>query len=338
MNSPITLAVAGTTAHTKKCAQALIKSKKFQLAWALTPQAKPSGKNQEKKINPFHEWTQEQTDGVILVKNTINSDTKKSIEALNNKNPAQLLLVVDFGYSIPNWLLQLPTIAPVNIHPSNLPRWRGSSPGQYLLLAGDKSSAVTVMKLNNQWDQGPIIKQIPFEIEEKWNYQNYYQHSFELVAKELVKIILDFVKNSSVAQPQAINSPTQLALKIKKSDAFLPWPIISQFMSQKQLGQKPQELDLEEALKLLSNKSLLKKHLKTTIVDEWPELIERASRAFSPWPKLWTKIPTKKGEKRMQLLSLAPVLSESKEGLLLEKVKIEGQDVALWNQVKNILS
>jgi methionyl-tRNA formyltransferase len=71
------------------------------------------------------------------------------------------LLVVDFGYLIPTWLLQLPAIAPLNIHPSELPKWRGSSPGQFALLFKNlgretTQTAVTLMVMNEGLDQDQL--------------------------------------------------------------------------------------------------------------------------------------------------------------------------------------
>lgn len=71
--------------------------------------------------------------------------------------------------------------------------------------------------------------------------------------------------------------------------------------------------------------------LKLDPTASWPQVVKRACRAFQPWPALWTIIPTAKGEKRMQILQY----HSEKSNLVLDQVKIEGQQEAAWSQVKN---
>ncbi len=342
-NSPIPIAIAGSTQQTKKCAHALAQSDLFEIRWILSPRPKASGRKKQIKPNPFLKWAQGQTDHVFLVDKKIDQTLKKQIQTLNQTHPVKILLVIDFGYLIPDWLLALPEIAPVNVHPSDLPRWRGSSPAQYSLLHGDKKSAVAVMKLNNKWDQGPLISKIPFELNSEWNHQDYYQYSFKLVANKLPQILKDFAKNPNQVTPQPEESPTPIARKITKDDAFVPWDLVAGFLSAKQLGQyKPQQTPAQ-AIDSMPQKSLLRNLLTSKSESIWPDLLERASRAFSPWPLLWTKIPTRRKQRRMQILSCELEFNpqakpgENKKILKLNNVRIAGQSQAQWNQVKNIL-
>ncbi|MBU0576579.1 hypothetical protein KJ654_02865 [Patescibacteria group bacterium] len=61
--------------------------------------------------------------------------------------------------------------------------------------------------------------------------------------------------------------------------------------------------------------------------------LERASRAYSPWPLLWTEIPTQKGPRRMQIISA----NIDDQKLILEYVKFEGMETKSWNEVKNVV-
>ena len=58
----------------------------------------------------------------------------------------------------------------------------------------------------------------------------------------------------------------------------------------------------------------------------------RATRALAGYPGLWTTIPTKKGKKRMKILEVS--LKQNNQ-LVLEVVRIEGQNTAKWSEVKN---
>ena len=84
-------------------------------------------------------------------------------KALNDLD-IDILLVVAYGRIIPDWLLRLPKLFPINIHFSLLPKYRGASPIQSSLLMGDKVTGVTYIKMNKLLDSGKIIKQFTCDI------------------------------------------------------------------------------------------------------------------------------------------------------------------------------
>ncbi|PIR62261.1 MAG: hypothetical protein COU65_04290, partial [Candidatus Pacebacteria bacterium CG10_big_fil_rev_8_21_14_0_10_42_12] len=244
----------------------------------------------------------------------IDTDLRNQIESLPKPD---YLLVVDFGYFIPEWLLELPKIKPLNIHPSKLPKWRGSSPGQFALLFGEKTSAVSIIEMTNTFDAGPIVAQHDFSVAPDWNYRQYYDYSYDLVCANLVA---DIEKHSmdqamTVAQPEI--SPTMTAHKLTRYDGFIPWELV---MTAQEGNQSENVGNLPEALQ----KALEHHELPAT-------MIEHAIRAFSPWPQVWTIVDTHKGKKRMKLLSAAI----KNEKLVLEDVQIEGKEAAKWNEVRN---
>jgi len=66
-------------------------------------------------------------------------------------------VIVSYGKILPQWLLDLPKKGVVNVHGSLLPRWRGASPIQAAIAAGDKTSGVTIMLIDAEMDHGPIL-------------------------------------------------------------------------------------------------------------------------------------------------------------------------------------
>lgn len=320
MLNPLKIAVAGSTTHTKNSAEVLANHPDFEISWILTPEPKKIGREQKITTNPLHEWAKNQQIPCFLVKDKIDKQLREQIV-----NPPDYLLAVDFGYFIPNWLIELPKKMPLNLHPSALPAWRGSSPGQFLLLSGAEKSAISLIQLTNKLDAGPIVQQAEFMIDHTWNAEEYYQQSFSLVNKFLPDWILAFDQGKLKTKPQPIQSPTTEARRIKKKDAWLDWKIL-QFLIEGSYQQ------LEKIQHSLETKTILNQQLKKEVLSNWPDVIERASRAFQPWPILWTTIPTTKREKRMQILSCQE--TEDKK-LQLNQVKIEGQTVKPWDEVKN---
>ena len=81
-------------------------------------------------------------------------------------NPPDLVFVVDFAQLIREPLLNAPRWGCLNIHPSLLPRWRGAAPVQRALMNGDKTSGVTVFRLVEEMDAGPILvqREVPLSV------------------------------------------------------------------------------------------------------------------------------------------------------------------------------
>lgn len=295
-----TVAVAGSTHRTAQVAKTLFEDPRFEISLIVTPRPRPIGRKRILTKNPLHAFAEDNALPTLLVDQKLESTLKEKLEKNFARTPFDFLLIVDFGYWIPKWLLDLPRIAPLNIHPSLLPRWRGASPGQYVLLHGDVESAVTLMVMNEFFDEGPVVAQLPFTVNPAWTQTEYYQHAFDLMCAKLADLMEQFAqgKLKAIAQPKI--SPTMLADKLTKEEAFREWLVIKKAMTD---GEQAREL-------------------------------ERACRAYHPWPKLWTKIPTSQGEKRM-ILHQCSVDAEGK--FVLQEVQIEGYTRKPWGDISHLL-
>ena len=326
------VAVAGSTKNTVKLVQALSADDRFQISWCLTPAAKILGRKKVLTQNPLHQWADKHQVPTILI------DQPKLIavkDRITSQTTPDFLLVADFGYFIPQWLLHLPKLASINIHPSALPAWRGSSPGQFVILSGLKTSAVSFIKMNQFLDQGPILAQLPFAVDPTWTSTDYYRFAFSLAAEKLAKNLINLVETinkpkklsspslstMSSIMPQPKHSPTPLARRLTKADGFIAWSDLKQLMKNTthQSDQTPTFLTELEAY-----------FDRDTALASY---VIRASKAFQPWPSLWTKVPTKKGIKMMKIFGAT--IKDHK--LKLEKVQFEGQQPAQFNQVKNLI-
>ena len=315
------IAIAGSTKNTVLMAEAVKLSSNFEIAYTLSPAPKLIGRKQILTQNPLHSWSLERKLPAFLVEGKIE---KSSIEEFNKMGDIDFLLVVDFGYLIPKWLLELPKIAPLNIHPSLLPKWRGSSPGQFCLLFQDldengKKSAVTLMIMNESLDRGPIISQLLFDLQENWTQKEYYEHAFSLISTKLTELISDFAQGKIQAKEQTEESPTAIARRLSKQDSFVDWMELQKLMNGKEA----------DKTKILTN--LLAEHPLFQDKISQIKLMVNACKAFNPWPSLWTTVITNSGEKRMKILSC----HLEKETLVLDSVQIEGKNPSSWNECKN---
>ena len=75
-----------------------------------------------------------------------------------------LIVVAAYGQIIPKEILKIPRYGCLNVHPSLLPKYRGPSPIQAAILNGDKETGVTIIKMTEKVDAGPIISNIKYQI------------------------------------------------------------------------------------------------------------------------------------------------------------------------------
>lgn len=295
-----TIAIAGSTQRTRQVARTLSTDPRFRVSLIITPSPREVGRKKVLTENPLHAFAKENALPTVLVGKKIDTDIREEIEAYFTKTPFDFLLVVDFGFLVPKWLLDLPKTAPLNIHPSLLPRWRGASPGQFVLLSGETNSAVTLMIMNERMDEGPILAQLQFTVEPTWTQVEYYQYAFDLICEKLGDLIEQFAQGKIKPQQQPPDSPTPVADRLSKESSFRDWAVIQEAMI---AGTQAVEL-------------------------------ERACRAHFPWPKLWTRVPTARGEKRLIIHRCH--LDEAGK-LVLNEVQVEGKNPSDWKSVSSSL-
>ena len=83
-----------------------------------------------------------------------------------NKLEPDLILVVSYGQIIPKNLLKIPKYGFLNVHASLLPKWRGAAPIQRSIMNLDKETGISIMKINENLDEGPICNQYALKITE----------------------------------------------------------------------------------------------------------------------------------------------------------------------------
>lgn len=313
-----TVAVAGSTSRTVQCITALHQSPDWNVLWTLTPEDKPVGRSQTRTATPVKNWAQHTNTPCIEVSKGL----APLQETLSSLPQPDILLVVDFGYLVPQWLLKLPNINALNIHPSALPKWRGSSPGQFVLLYGETHSAVSVIEMTAALDAGNIVTSITFTVEPNWTSTEYYKHAFTLIAQNLPEILAAYCSDPSATTPQPETSLTPVARRLSKQDSYIPWKTLHAATT----GTPKLSDEMVQSLPALLQDSV--KNFTSPA-----QAFEAAIRAFSPWPQVWTEIQTQKGLQRMKIITAS--VQESK--LILETVQREGKTPASWSECKSIL-
>lgn len=119
----------------------------------VTQPAKPVGRHQFITPSPAKKIAEKHNIAVYELKTLKNKGTEKLIKSFE----PDLIVVADYGKIIPKNILAIPKFSFLNIHPSLLPKHRGPSPIQYTILNNDEETGVTIIKMDEQVDHGPIV-------------------------------------------------------------------------------------------------------------------------------------------------------------------------------------
>ncbi len=133
-----------------------------------------------------------------------------------------VIVVAAFGQILPESVLEIPERGVLNIHPSLLPRWRGASPVQAALLAGDEVTGVTVMKMDVGLDTGPIVAQRKVKIEPQENAGALEDRLAQLGADLLLEVLPEYMRGEIAPQPQPDEGVT-VCRRLRKSQAEIEW-------------------------------------------------------------------------------------------------------------------
>jgi methionyl-tRNA formyltransferase len=132
------------------------------------------------------------------------------------------MVVVAYGLILPAAILAVPPLGCVNIHGSLLPRWRGAAPIHRALLAGDRVTGVSIMRMDEGLDTGPVLSMHEIAIGERDTASGLHDRLAVLGAQALVSTLADYAAGKQTPQPQSITGATY-AHKIRKEEAQLDW-------------------------------------------------------------------------------------------------------------------
>ena len=104
--------------------------------------------------------------------------------------------MVAYGNLVNEKIINHPKFLTINVHASLLPKWRGAAPIQRAILEGDKETGVTIMKVEEKLDAGPIIKQSKFKILEDNTAGEIFEKMIKIGQPLLVNAINTISKNT----------------------------------------------------------------------------------------------------------------------------------------------
>ncbi len=166
----------------------------------------------------------------------------KNFTLIDSLDQADLAVVAAYGQILTKNQLDTPKFGCINIHPSLLPAFRGPSPIQAAILNGDKTSGITVIKMDEEVDHGPIIYQQELELSDQATFDSLSKKMFLKAAEILPQLIKDYLDGKITPNRQDhtkatfcerlsresgyfdMNNPPAPQMLDRMIRAYYPWP------------------------------------------------------------------------------------------------------------------
>ena len=133
-----------------------------------------------------------------------------------------LIVVVSYGQIIPKNMLKIPKKGFLNVHASLLPKWRGAAPIQRAIMNLDKETGISMMKINENLDEGPVCDQYSLEISNNVNSEE-LSEKLSLLASEKILDVLDNIYDDHIKFKDQDHSKATYAKKIQKIEGKINW-------------------------------------------------------------------------------------------------------------------
>ncbi len=256
--SHFSIVFCGTPEFALPSLQALTEDPAFRVTHVITQPDKPVGRKQEMTSPPVKILANELGIPVLQPRN-INKDLQlirhaEEVGTLLRDDPSlrfgspqddvptvskrpDFLVVAAYGQILSKEILAWPKIAPINLHASLLPRWRGASPIQHAILMGDQTSGVTIQRMVRELDSGPILAKEEIEIDPRETFISLHEKLSKLGAPLLLQTLKNPLKETSQDESKVtlcakltrgagvVDPATMTAEEIDRHvRALVPWP------------------------------------------------------------------------------------------------------------------
>ena len=191
----------------------------YQISVVYTQPPKKSNRGQKLNKSPVHLFSENIS---LDVRNPQSLKNNNEEESFLTELKPDIILLVSYGQIIPKNLLNIPKNGFLNVHASLLPKWRGAAPIQRSIMNQDKETGISIMKINENLDEGPVCSQYSTKISEKMNSEE-LSEKLSLMASEKILDILDNIFEGSIKFRDQDHSKATYAKKIKKVEGKIDW-------------------------------------------------------------------------------------------------------------------
>jgi methionyl-tRNA formyltransferase len=184
-----------------------------EIAAVYSQPPRPAGRGKGERKTAVHERAEQLGIEIRTPRSLRSEEEQGRFRGLD----ADLGVVAAYGLILPLPILDAPKGGCINVHASLLPRWRGAAPIQRAILAGDEVSGVTIMRMDQGLDTGPMLLKRELDIRGK----NAGQVTEEL-ARLGAEALVEWIEHPTPPTPQPTDGATY-ASKVDKSEARIDW-------------------------------------------------------------------------------------------------------------------
>ena len=190
----------------------------YQVVGVVTQPDRPAGRGRQPQASPVKQAAQSLG---LEVYQPVSLRKPEVLDHLAAWAP-DLIVVAAFGQILPKAVLDLPSKGCLNVHASLLPRWRGASPIQAAIAAGDDHSGVTIMLMDEGMDSGDILLQEETKLGEEENFGQLHDRLAIMGAKLLQETIGQIILGQVIRRKQDPGQVT-FAPRLTKETGRINW-------------------------------------------------------------------------------------------------------------------
>lgn len=211
----IKLIFIGTPDFGVPALSALIDDERFDILTVITQPDKKVGRQQIVSPPPIKVLAQSFSIPIL--------QPEKIVDCLDsiNKLMPDVIVVIAYSQIVPLSILNTPKLGCINVHGSLLPKYRGAACIQEAILKDEKETGITIMKMDEGLDTGPILSQAKIKIEAKDTAGTLFEKLSQLAPDLLIDTIIKYSENKIQPQPQS--GASSYAKKLTKENGRIDW-------------------------------------------------------------------------------------------------------------------
>ena len=214
---PLKIVFMGTPEFSLPTLEVLFK-KNFNVVCVYTQPPTKSKRGQKINASPIEVFCKKNK---INYKNPVNLNNEEELKFFKKLSP-DIVIVVAYGQIIPKIFLNIPNFGFINIHASLLPKWRGAAPIQRAIINGDEKIGVSIMKIEEKLDSGPILSSKELILDKNATHGE-IEKKLSVMGADL---LIESLKTIKIGNPKFIgqnHSQASYAKKIDKKETKINW-------------------------------------------------------------------------------------------------------------------
>lgn len=200
--------------------KAVLNSEQDEVVGVVSQPDRPAGRKRRLTPCPLKAFAEEQGLNVMTPEKI---GDPEAVQALEDLRP-DLLIVVAYGQYIPQRVIQLAKHEAINVHPSLLPKYRGSAPIQWAILNGDQETGVSIIYLAKKMDAGDILRQETYPLGDDETSATLHDKLADFGAELLLKAVGD-IRQGTVSRIVQDESQMVEIRKLTKEDGEIDWSL-----------------------------------------------------------------------------------------------------------------